>query len=87
MRFCGGGERKLEGLVLGGGNSVGKPWDNLTLLGTLAHPAVALPVVVATHAYTTPGTEFATAVAKNVETGSNEIPQPARKTVLPAPGV
>src|SRR5262245_61285672 len=83
---CGGGERKLEGLMSGGGSSVGKPRERRVSRGTEAHPCV-VELFCAIQEKAIPGTEFAAAVAKKVATGSKEIPQPARITVFSPHGV
>src|SRR5262245_47337350 len=71
---AGAGESRLDGFTIGGGNCVGKPPANLTLVGTVAQPVVDVPCTEATQRNVAPGTVFASPVAKNVETGSKEMP-------------
>ena len=83
---CAGGVRKLEGLTVGGGSTLGKPCDRRTS-GTLAQPGVGALVVGATQVKARPGCELAAAAAAKVAMGSKEIPQPAWTTVFDPNGV
>src|ERR1043166_9439533 len=78
LRTCAGGERKLEGLAVGGVIAFGNPAPSRTS-GTAWQPGVvtSAPLVLLKESRQVnvwPGTEAATEVTWNVFTGSKAMP-------------
>src|SRR5205807_2947379 len=81
---CTGGLRNEAGCVLGGASCSGNPCA-IRISGTDWQPGVVDPPGTELHCSVSPGTLPEAAVTWNDESGSNEIPQPARITVLLLP--
>src|SRR5260370_14733197 len=82
---CAGGDRNEPGCVEGGASCVGKPYA-IRISGTDWQPGVIDPPGTELHCNVSPGTFPEAAVTWNDDSGSNEMPHPARITVFLPPG-